>query len=161
MVGSGAADRDAVVRARRDDDAERLVELLARTHALDAYPVRGSLVGWAFLAGDVERAWVAQVDGRVEGHVCVLTGPDGPVLSRLFVNPDARGTGVGSALLDAVDAWADERGLALRLVVLDQDAAARRLYEQRGWQHVGSEPAAWLGGAGPWPLAHDYRRPAR
>jgi GNAT superfamily N-acetyltransferase len=83
------------------------------------------------------------------------------VLSRLFVSGDVRGRGVGSALLDAVDAWADAHGRDLRLVVLDQDAAARRLYERRGWQHTGSDPADWLGGAGPWPVAHAYGRPHR
>lgn len=151
----------ATVRLRRDADAGRLVELLAQTHANDAYPVDGSLVGWDFLVGGVERAWVAEVDGRVEGHVAVLADPDGPLLSRLFVGVEARAAGVGSALLDAVEVWADAHRRDLRLVVLDQDAAARRLYEQRGWQHTGSDPAAWLGGDGPWQLAHAYLRPAR
>lgn len=149
------------VRERRDDDATALVALLAETHERDGYPVRASRVAWSWLADGVQDAWVAVLDGQVVGHVCLVPERDGLFLARFFVAVAARRSGAGAALLDTVEGWADRHGRDLRLDVLDHNVAARRLYARRGWQHVGSVPAAWLGGAGPWPLAHDYRRPAR
>jgi ribosomal protein S18 acetylase RimI-like enzyme len=51
----------------------------------------------------------------------------------LVVDEAARGAGVGSALLDAVDAELAERGITgLVIGVMEGNDAARRLYERRG-----------------------------
>jgi ribosomal protein S18 acetylase RimI-like enzyme len=53
------------------------------------------------------------------------------------VLPTARGRGIGTALMDAVDAWARERGIEhLTLSVRTNNDGARRLYERRGFHPV-------------------------
>ncbi|HEX4305116.1 MAG TPA: GNAT family N-acetyltransferase [Solirubrobacterales bacterium] len=53
------------------------------------------------------------------------------------VLPAARGRGIGTALMDAVDAWARERGIGhLTLAVRTNNDDARRLYERRGFRSV-------------------------
>lgn len=79
--------------------------------------------------------------GRLLGYAAVhwlpflfLTGPEGH-LSELFVVWDARGEGVGTALLDAVVQRARERGCArLRLgAVRSRESYRRGFYTERGW----------------------------
>ncbi len=56
------------------------------------------------------------------------------ILNDLFVTPEARGRGVGEALLGAAEAHARAAG-AIRLVLQTAtgNAAAQRLYERTGW----------------------------
>jgi ribosomal protein S18 acetylase RimI-like enzyme len=66
---------------------------------------------------------------------------DDPALAHLYamwVAPEARGTGAGTALLDAVLAWAADRG-AQRLTtsVTDGNAAAAALYARAGFADTG------------------------
>jgi GNAT superfamily N-acetyltransferase len=65
----------------------------------------------------------------------------------LAVLPDARGRGVGRALLDAVEAYA--RGLGcckLTLEVMELNARARKTYETHGFSHAtyGDPPGGLL-----------------
>jgi ribosomal protein S18 acetylase RimI-like enzyme len=54
-------------------------------------------------------------------------------LYSLSVAPAVRGRGIGTALLDAVDAELERRGIhALAVAVMAGNVAARRLYERRG-----------------------------
>jgi ribosomal protein S18 acetylase RimI-like enzyme len=56
----------------------------------------------------------------------------------MWVAPDARGAGVGRALLDAVAAWAHDRGLErLVLSVTSTNDGARRFYEACGFVDTG------------------------
>jgi GNAT superfamily N-acetyltransferase len=66
---------------------------------------------------------------------------DGPValLDELYVSPEVRGRGVGSALLAAAEAVTRQRGgELLEINVNGDDTAARRVYERHGY--VNSEP---------------------
>ena len=91
----------------------------------------------AFLAGDPAVA------------VAVLTlRPnvwfDGPValLDELYVAPDARGRGLGSALLAAAESFTRERGGRLIEIAVDgADADAHRFYERHGY----TATEAWQG----------------
>jgi ribosomal protein S18 acetylase RimI-like enzyme len=60
----------------------------------------------------------------------------------MWTDPQARGRGIGRALLDAVVAFARERGAVdIRLSVTDGNEPARRLYEGYGFADSGvSEP---------------------
>jgi GNAT superfamily N-acetyltransferase len=61
---------------------------------------------------------------------------DGPivVLDELYVVPEARGRGVGSALLVAVESLTRERGGQLIEIAVDgADADAHRFYERHGY----------------------------
>ena len=65
----------------------------------------------------------------------------------LFVEPDAHGRGVGTALLDAVAARAP-----LTVDVNEQNPAAHAFYRARGFVETGRSP---LDGEGrPFPLVH-------
>lgn len=67
--------------------------------------------------------------------------PESGYLVSMWLAPEARGRGVGAALVREVIAWA--RGRGLRRLVLDvgvHNAAARRLYERMGFVATGVTP---------------------
>lgn len=150
-----------VVRERRPADLARLVELLAEQQAVSSYPVRWPLPfpTEQFLVRSSERrAWVAELDGAVVGHVSVgdaeelvprfaaATGATGfGMVSVLFTGLAARRRGVGALLLDTAVAWVRERGEVPVLDVVPVHGAAVRLYRDRGWVEIGTERFAWLG----------------
>jgi GNAT superfamily N-acetyltransferase len=80
--------------------------------------------------------------GLVAGIADRETG--GPHLVSMWVDPQARGRGVGLALVDAVKAWAtgeftSDDGPAERLIlwVADGNLGARRLYQRCGFVDTG------------------------
>jgi ribosomal protein S18 acetylase RimI-like enzyme len=63
-------------------------------------------------------------------------------LYAMWVAPHARGVGVGGALVDAVVAWARDRGCArLVLSVTETNEAARHFYEACGFADTGERRA--------------------
>ena len=59
-------------------------------------------------------------------------------LTAMWVHPALRGLGAGSALVEAVLAWAEERGAnSVRLDVIDGNDRARQLYERHGFEATG------------------------
>lgn len=88
---------------------------------------------------------VAEAQARVLGFIQVRTVVDyytqAPIghVSDVVVAAHAQGQGVGEALLQAAQDWASARDYRLmQLLVLPEDAAARRLYERQGYR------AEWL-----------------
>lgn len=81
-------------------------------------------------------------DGRIIGYAAVhwlpylfLSGPEGFV-SELFVSESARGGGVGTLLLQAVELEARERGCT-RLQLINfrsRESYQRKFYEKAGWE---------------------------
>jgi GNAT superfamily N-acetyltransferase len=75
------------------------------------------------------------LDGRLVGFAHFLTharttAADVCYLEDLFTAPEARGPGVARALIDAVAAWAAERGCSqLYWHTRETNATARRLYD--------------------------------
>ncbi|MCR9120932.1 MAG: GNAT family N-acetyltransferase [Phyllobacteriaceae bacterium] len=62
------------------------------------------------------------------------------LLDGIAVAPDARGLGIGTALLDAVEKEAVSHGCpTIRLDVIDTNPRARALYERRGYEPVSVE----------------------
>jgi ribosomal-protein-alanine acetyltransferase len=80
------------------------------------------------------RAWVARVAGRVVGSALIrLVAGEGELL-RIAVRPDARGHGIGGALLGVVlSASADACPHGMYLEVRASNVAARRLYGRHGF----------------------------
>jgi predicted GNAT family N-acyltransferase len=103
-----------------------------------------------FVGYDGERAVGA---GRLVVEEPGFEGADpalGPVghLGRLAVRPEARGTGLGVAMVRAIEARAGERGLAV--VALSAQAYAVGFYERLGYTAYGPEfddaglPHRWM-----------------
>ena len=156
------------IRPRRPDDVPALVAVLMGQQQLTRYPFRDPLPvpPEEFLhADDALGAWTAEVDGRAVGHVCRVGSPRGPHaasmneacarahgcgvdelswVSTLFVDPTARGLGIGRALVGTV--VDDIRAADLRpcLEVLPVHSAALALYEADGWQEVLRLRPDWL-----------------
>ncbi|MEU6387738.1 GNAT family N-acetyltransferase [Streptomyces sp. NPDC046939] len=145
------------VRARLAEDMAGCVAALRAVHERDRYPVRWPSDPARWLAHDADGAgWVAHRDGRIVGHV-LLVPPDGgdvapgllapgtpvAVVSRLFVDPAARGQRIGASLLERAAREARRRGVRAVLDVVSTDSAAIALYERLGWEFLAMGQQEW------------------
>ena len=161
MTHEAATGQSLSIRSRRDSDIPGAAEALVKVHASDGYPVEGVDEPEAWLTPpEVLQAWIADLDGRVVGHVA-LSHPNGEdavsfwldqsgatehevaVLARLFVAPEARRMALGRRLTEAAMDYGVEHGLRLVLDVMTKDTAAMRLYETLGWQQIGVSKHAY------------------
>lgn len=137
----------------------RLAELVA---LLEDAVADGASVGFVspLAAGEIEAYWreaaldvedgfrrvlVAEEDGRLVG--CVQLAPSGKPnqrhraeVQKLLVRTAARGRGIGSALMKAVEALAGGEGRWLLTLDTRAESDADRLYRQWGWTPVGAIP---------------------
>ena len=141
---------ESEIRPREPADLPACVAALREVHERDGYPQRWPLDPHSFLTpAGLTAAWVADGCGAVRGHVTLIAQrPDALLLSRLFVVPAARGTGLARTLLHVAMARAAGSGAGLQLEVVDDAAPAIRLYEGAGWQLVERRPASWVGPSG-------------
>ena len=150
-----------VIRDRRADDVPVLGVVLAEQQPSSSYPVQWPLdipVEEFLVRPGEERAWVAELDGRVVGHVAVYTLAGGlrehfvaalgtedlAELAVLFVAEDVIGTGVGGRLHDTAVDWIVSTGRQPVLDVVPVHARAAEVYRHRGWQVIGQVRPVWL-----------------
>ncbi|RKE23108.1 GNAT family N-acetyltransferase [Streptomyces sp. TLI_171] len=149
-------------RRRTPADLDACVRALGAVHRQDGYPMNwpADPAGW-LTPETLLAAWVAELDGRVAGHValCGSTSADlapgewsrrtgrpaaaTAVVGRLFVAPTARGHRLGAALLALAERDARGRGLHPVLDVLATDAAATALYRRAGWTELTAVDQDW------------------
>ncbi len=91
-----------------------------------------------------ERCWIAEIDGSHVGHIFLVRHPEKPGMAKLrllYVDPSARGLGLGHALVHECDAFAGEVGYQ-RVTLWTQSilTAAHHIYQQAGFCLVREEP---------------------
>lgn len=93
----------------------------------------GTPLGWAFAHDHNAELFVVEPERR-HGY-----------LAELFVVPQARGKGLGRALIESCEAWARDRGHKLLIVgVLAKNPGAIRAYEGAGYAPYGISMRRYL-----------------
>lgn len=145
------------LRTLEADDWPLWRELRLAALAEAPYAFGSTLAQWQG-SGDREKRWRARLsipgaydlvvllDGLPVGMASGVPGEgaENVELISMWVNPTARGKGVGDYLIQAVERWAAERGATtLRLSVMPDNRKATALYERHGFTDMG-EPGDLL-----------------
>ena len=154
VIGPPSAAQRAVIRPVLPQESQRLRELRLRAlrdspgafaaslAAEEAQPASywSQLVAQSAPARDgvvliaiSDRRWVAMAGSRW------FSRADGIAqLWGMWVEPAARGQGLGHALIDGIASWASQRGAALlRLGVIEPAAEIESFYQQLGFRRTG------------------------
>src|SRR5271170_7696256 len=91
-----------------------------------------------------ERCWIAEIDGQSVGHIFLVKHPDEQDTAKLrllFVEPSARGMGLGDALVNECVRFARTAGYK-KVVLWTQSilVGAHRIYERAGFRLVSEAP---------------------
>jgi GNAT superfamily N-acetyltransferase len=138
-------------RPATETENELLVELCAALHREDAGPLPADARHLRATLATLRRepwrgrAVVCEVDQRVVGYALLIAfwsnelGGEVCAVDELYVVPDLRGRGHGTALFEAIERGAlwPAPAAAMALGTTPDNARARRLYERLGFTTVG------------------------
>jgi len=137
---------DVVVRVAGPSDARAIAALRAVWHGQTAadHSFETRMAGWLAAEGERRTTWLAMLDGVSVGMASLFeyrrmpwpARPDSRwgYVSNMFVAPEHRNRGIGSALLSTLIATAQERGYA-RLVV-SPSVRAIEFYRRAGFRLI-------------------------
>jgi ribosomal protein S18 acetylase RimI-like enzyme len=136
-MGWEAVASNAEARARGRETVMALPQL--RRYFLDfGRPGDAGVVAVTADGARLGAAWYRLFSAEEPGFGFIAV--DVPELA-IGVVPEARGRGIGSALLDALLALAREQGFRALSLAVDRQNPARRLYERKGFRDAGiSDP---------------------
>lgn len=123
-----------LLRTAGPEDAPAVVEVFRRSRVA-AMPWLPALHSHeddlAFFGGQIheQHSWVIEIDGSIVAFAIADAG----WLNHLYVEPDLRGSGLGTLLVQHVQNTFPE---GLQLWVFEGNAAARRFYAAHGFREV-------------------------
>jgi putative acetyltransferase len=144
------------VRPARTADRQRMLEVWERSvRATHDFLTESDVIGLrplvvAELEGDAVAWWVLEAAGMLAGFL----GFANDAVEALFIDPDYRGRGGGTLLVDHAQRLAHG---PLAVEVNEQNPAARRFYEALRFVVVGRSPTDSAGR--PFPILHMKRMP--
>lgn len=149
LLGGRKQDAELVIRPHRVGDIGLITHrqglLYANEYGWDeTYEALVAEILAAFVTNhdpERERAWIAERDGEIVGSVFLVKKSDAVAKLRLlYVEPSARGLGLGAKLVGECIAFAREKGYrTLTLWTNDILASARRIYEAAGFRLTAEE----------------------
>ncbi len=150
LLGGGPDDRTFILRNPQPGDlgwiTHRQGMLYAREYGWDwtFEALVAEIVGQFVkeFVPDRERCWIAEMEGEVVGSVFVVRQDDETAKLRLlYVDPAARGRGLGRRLVEECIRFAQAKGYK-RMVLWTNDIliSARRIYEAAGFTLIEEEP---------------------
>lgn len=105
-----------------------------------------------FIAHSKSKTWVAEEAGRIAGFL--IAGEEAQKVGHIItidVLEPYRRAGAGSMLMDAMEEWADDRGLRLiYLETADDNRGAQIFYTKRGYAKVDEVPNYYSNGQTAW-----------
>jgi [ribosomal protein S18]-alanine N-acetyltransferase len=152
-VAPSAASPRFSIRPLREGDLPRVLEI---ERASFSTPWSAGTFRSLMKRADTD-LFAAEADGKLLGYAVVWTVADQSELGNVAVHADARGQGVGGALVDAVLERVGARGAAeCFLEVRESNGGAQAIYRRRGFEVVGRRRAYY---ASPTEDALVMRRP--
>ena len=150
-----------IIRPADIDDARAIGTIIVRSwqHAYaDILPAEGlanlsiedrqqQWAGWLQAETRPMQTLVAEIDGQVVGFTSwgpsededEANDPTIQMLYSIYLMPDSKSKGIGSALLEAAEVEMIASGAHIgSLHVLEQNAPTRKFYERHGWKLVDS-----------------------
>ena len=132
MIRPARPEESERLRAIERDAGRRFADVGLPEVAADEPPAAERLAAYA----EAGRCWVALgADAAPAGYVIVDVVDGCAHVEQVSVVPDHQGSGLGRRLLEAVEAWAADRGLAaLTLTTFTDVPWNRPLYEHLGFR---------------------------
>ncbi|MCD4780471.1 MAG: GNAT family N-acetyltransferase [Candidatus Omnitrophica bacterium] len=137
--------QDVIIRKASVPDIDSLVELLEELFSIEedfVFDEQKQRAGLLLMleAQDERCVMVAELNKKVVGMCsvqAVISTAEGclaGVIEDMIVSKKYRGKGIGKSLLELMEAWSKEKGIArLQLLTDKNNAAALEFYKRTGW----------------------------